>query len=934
VSVSSAIHDTSGGKNPGSNLERRRHVRYPLQVVARVALPGGETHSCRIRDFGAGGLFLALEETGSEPIIAGSKALARDDKVVVQFSGEQGPSGLAPPAGNLHSISAPVARVLPTGVGLAFTNLDPPSVHAVRQLVVLARQARGPASPVTAVDPASVKPPAAVIGDVMHTARCLLWLERLMGSADRSRSSAAAIATSQPSVSQVDPKARELVIDALVILQRSPEFLIPDENEPLALQDRLMTTWEAAGLNVSDADGIVVEIVSNLLDVMLDDPLVKAEIKRCIRRLAVPLVKVALQDGFFFFANEQHPARLALNRLGSLEPSIIGADRWHATIDPLVDQVLSGSDQGGAVDGYDRRQSVFSEVLPQLDAIFEEQGRRYDEIVANVVREQSKQQTLLDSLRTGASAPDTAGAQARQNLPLELQRWLARVDQLQAGDVVYRRVQESRTEKLSLAMVSDDRGKYLFVDAAGNKAATVTRQELAMQLRRGELWVLDASKLPIVERGLFQMLNGLHTRIVRQVNLDEATGLLNRKGLEARVEQAASAAVTMGSSHALCILELDALGAIVQKCGQQVASELLRNFVPVLENHVRARGVAARLRAGRFAVLLRDCTADNAAAVMEGLRAEMETSQCKWHQENFRLTIGVGLAPIDAQSGSVSALFDAADEAYRQARATGGNRVQICEKRPSASEGQVAASSMIGSVLANGGLQLRCQQVTPIGADASALPHYELLLGVKNEHGETTLPGEFLQAAEGNNRMPEVDRWVIRTALRWMADNSASVDQVDGYSINVSGITLADESLVDYVRGIIAETHVSPEKVIFEITESSAIDSSPAAVNFIHAMKEFGCRFSLVKFGSGEASLAHLEILPIDYVKIDGSLVRDIAVDPRDLMVVRSLNEIGHFLGKKTVAECVESQEVLARLRQIGVDYAQGFGIEKPFPLQ
>jgi diguanylate cyclase (GGDEF)-like protein len=919
---------------PGFTLERRRHVRYPLQVVARLALPGGETRSCRIRDFGAGGLFLALEETGSEPIIAGGKALARNDKVVVQFSGEQGPSGLAQPAGSLHSIFAPVARVLASGVGLTFTKLDAPSVHAVRQLLVLARQARAPAYPVTAVAPASVKPPAAVVGDAMHTARCLLWLERLMGSADRSPEIAAVIATGQPSVSQVDPKARELIIDALVILQRSPEFLAPDENEPLALQDRLMTTWEAAGLNVSDADGIVVEIVSKLLDGMLDDPLVEPEIKHCIHRLAIPLVKVALQDGFFFFANEQHPARLALNRLGSLEPSIIGADRWHATIEPLVDRMLAESEQGGAVDGYVLRQSVFSEVLPQLDALFEEQGRRYDEIVANVVREQSKQQTLLDSRHTAAVAADTAGAQARQNLPLELQRWLGRVDQLQAGDVVYRRVQESRTEKLSLVLVSGDRGKFLFVDAAGNKAATVTRQELAMQFRRGELWMIDASKLPIVERSLFQMLNGLHTRIVRQVTIDEASGLLNRKGLAARVEQASSAAVTMGSSHALCMLELDALGAIIQKCGQQVAGELLRNFVPVLENHVRARGIAARLQAGRFAVLLRNCTADSAAAVMEGLRAEMENSQCKWRQENFRLTIGVGLVAIDAHSGSASALFDAADAAYRQARAAGGNRVQVYEKRPSASEGQAAASPMLSSVLANGGLQLRCQQVTPIGADASALPHYEVLLGVKNEHGEITLPGEFLQAAEASNRMPEVDRWVIQTALRWMADNSARVDRVDGYSINISGITLADESLVDYVRGIIEETRVSPEKVIFEVTESSAIDSSPLAVNFMHAMKDYGCRFSLDKFGSGEASLAHLEALPIDYVKIDGSLVRDIAADPRDLMVVRSLNEIGHFLGKQTVAECVESQEVLARLRQIGVDYAQGFGIEKPFLLQ
>ena len=224
--------------------------------------------------------------------------------------------------------------------------------------------------------------------------------------------------------------------------------------------------------------------------------------------------------------------------------NIIGSDRWHATVDPLLDHVVAQSGPGRAVDGDIPRPSIFSEVLPQLDAMFEEQGRRYDETVADVVRKHSQQQTLLHSLRTAATAAATAGSEARQNLPLELQRWLSRVDQLQAGDRVYRRVTESRTEKLSLAMVSGDCDKYLFVDAAGNKAATVTRQELAMQLRRGELWMVDASKLPIVERSLFQLLNGLHTRIVRQVNTDETSGLLNRKGLEARVEQTSSAAAT------------------------------------------------------------------------------------------------------------------------------------------------------------------------------------------------------------------------------------------------------------------------------------------------------------------------------------------------------------------------------------------------------
>lgn len=925
--ASVAIHDISGGMYPGSSTERRRHTRYPVQVAARLALPGGELRSCRIRDFGAGGLFLALEESEIPP---GAQALAPDDRVEVQFAGEQGVSGRSHLAAHLHSINAPVARVLPSGLGLRFTDLDAPSVQAVRQLAVLARS-----TPAPVVDPATIKPPVAVVGDAMHTVRCLLRLEHHIRSPNSTPASVAAIAVSEPPPSKVDPHARELIVDALLILQRAPEFQNPDENEPLDLQDRLMSTWEAAGLNVTEADAVVVEIVSMLLNAMLDDPLVGAEVKQCIRRLAIALVKVALQDGYFFFANEQHPARLALNRLGSLEPAIIGVERWRAVINPLLTKISSNSDQGGQADGFDLRESPFSEALVELDALYAEQVRCYDEIVADVVREHARQQKLLDSLATENTLADSAGHdEDRQPMPLELQRWLSHVEQLQDGDVVYRRIKDAGIEKLSLAMVSKDRSRYLFVDAAGHKAATASRQELAMQLRRGELWMIDASKLPIVERGLFRMLNELHQRIVARVNHDEASGLLNRKGLEARVQQAMSSAVSMGSSHVLCVLELDALGAIVQKCGQQVASELLRNFVPVLKNRIRHKGIAARLQAGRFAVLLNNCTLENAATVMDGLRIAMQTSRCKWHEESFPLTIGVGLAPIDAHSANLLALFEAADDAYSQARSAGGNRVHVYQPRTPVADDQLAAREMIDNAIASGGLQLRCQRVTPVGADAAALPQYEILLGVKNGAGDIGLPGDFLRAAERNNQMRALDRWVLETAIRWMGANAGKLERIDGYSINVSGSTLADEHLLDYLRGLLASTGVPAEKIVFEVTESAAIDSLPVAVNFIHAIKETGCRVCLDKFGSAEASLARLEALPIDYVKIDGALVRDIAADPKDLMVVRSLNELGHFLGKKTVAECVESPAVLARLRQIGVDYAQGYAIEAPSLLQ
>jgi diguanylate cyclase (GGDEF)-like protein len=852
----------------------------------------------------------------------------------VQFAGEQGVSGRTSQAGGLLSISAPVARVLSTGLGLRFIDLDPHSIQAVRQLAVLARQAQAPPAPALIPDAVSPKSLPTVAGDAMHTLRCLIGLERHMRSEDRTPESVAAIATSELAASSVDPAARELLIDALAIVQRAPEFLHPHEDEPLALQDRLMTTWEAAGLNVTEADSTVVEIVSKLLDGMLDDPLLGAEIKQCIRKLAIALLKVALQDGYFFFANEQHPVRTTLNRLGSLEPSIIGDARWHAVIDPLVTKVLAESDKAGRVDGYALKESIFSEVLVQLDALYEEQNRIYDDTVAIAVREHCNQKALIDSLSAGKPVDDKTSPAPPRPVPLELQRWLDNVDQLQAGDVIYRRGQGATTEKLSVAMVSDDASSYLLVDARGKKAASATRQELAMRMRNADMWMVDASKLPIVERSLFRILNELHQRIVHQVNVDEASGLLNQKGLESRVEEALSAALTMGSNHVLATMELDALGPIVQTCGQQVGSELLRNFVPVLENHVCHKGIAARLKAGRFAVLLHNCSIDNAVTVMDTLRAAMETSRCKWHEESFRLSISIGLVPIDAHSANVPDLFEAADQAYRAACMAGGNRVHVHEASIGAAVPPTQPSAIISRLIANGELHLRCQRVTAISAKSSALPQYEILLGVKNEHGEVSLPGNFLRAAQRHNQMLEVDRWVIETTLRWMADNRNRVDRADSYSINVFGTTLADENLLAFVRGLFTATRVSPGKIVFEVTESSAIDSLPAAVNFIHAIRADGCRVCLDKFGSAQTSLARLETLPIDYVKIDGALVRDIATDSRDLMVVRSLNEIGHFLGKKTVAECVESADVLARLRQIGVDYAQGFAIEAPFLLQ
>jgi EAL domain-containing protein (putative c-di-GMP-specific phosphodiesterase class I) len=202
-----------------------------------------------------------------------------------------------------------------------------------------------------------------------------------------------------------------------------------------------------------------------------------------------------------------------------------------------------------------------------------------------------------------------------------------------------------------------------------------------------------------------------------------------------------------------------------------------------------------------------------------------------------------------------------------------------------------------------------------------------------DELGDTMPPTDFIHAAETYNRMTIIDRWVIERVLAWMAEHRSDLDHFGGFAINVSGHSVNDATFPDFVLGQFAKSQAPTRKVCFEITETAAIANLENAVDFMNRMRIIGCQFSLDDFGTGLSSYSYLRNLPVDFVKIDGVFVKDIANNPGDYAVVRSINEIGHFMGKKTIAEYVEDDEVLNRLKEIGVDYAQGFRIEKPHPL-
>ncbi|MDX2313972.1 MAG: DUF1631 family protein [Gammaproteobacteria bacterium] len=777
------------------------------------------------------------------------------------------------------------------------------------------------------IDPASITPPPIVVGNLLHTARSLLILERQAKASDNLPAALTDMAGAQPVLPPaMGSKSLDQVIDALSILQRSPKFTAIDDKGPLALKDRLMTTWRAAGLKVADGEGDSVEVISNLLDAILDDPLVTPRVKACVRRLAIALVKVALQDRELF-NNEDHPARQLINQLGRVETaddgSVIANGPWQMTIDPLVDRV---------VHGYERDTIVFKQVLIEVENIVTRQEQHLSDNVSRIEQERNQQQALINSRRDlGQASGGVGSASGVDNMPTEWKRWLSRVELLQAGDVVFLDNSGDRPEKLHLVWVSSERDSYLFASHCGDKTSSLTRQELAMHFRRGAARVLDASDLPVVDRGIYRLLNVLHARLAQKASHDGVTGMLNRKAFESALGQAMSESVRMGTNHVLCVLEIDGFRTIVEKCGRKAGKGLLRKLARVLDKHVGDKGTIGRLTKGRFAMLLHNCDLEAGHSIADRQRKSMEKSRCVWQGESFQLTVSVGMVSLDGHSkATVADFIKAAGDAFEDAHANGGNRIQTSNECGPA---QVSSESVVLQMLAEDRLQLRCQRLAPIGADTTDKTHFELLLGVKDASGVVAVPRDFIQAAERNNEMHEVDMWVIRNALDWMSKHRSKVDAVGGYSINLSGLTLGDDSLLRYVLERLTESQVPPSKIIFEVTESAAINTLSVAVNFINTLKEYGCRFALDDFGTGDASFAYLKTLPIDFVKIDGSIVRDIVDSPKDLALVKSINEIGHFLGKKTVAEFVENDDILARLRQMGVDFAQGYGIEAPYLL-
>lgn len=428
----------------------------------------------------------------------------------------------------------------------------------------------------------------------------------------------------------------------------------------------------------------------------------------------------------------------------------------------------------------------------------------------------------------------------------------------------------------------------------------------------------------------------LSEKIAYQASHDELTGLVNRRQFDIHIQNLVLEAQANDSYHVLCYLDLDQFKIVNDTCGHLAGDELLRQLGEVLRQQVRRMDILARLGGDEFGILMSYCSLEQAIITGEKLRNAVCDFQFAWENRSFNIGVSIGIAPINRACGNAVDVLKEADAACYAAKEKGRNRVHIFspdDEELTLRQGEMQWVEKIRMGIEKDRFQLFGQLIVPIANDRGGL-HFETLIRYRDDQGKVIPPGAFLPAAERYNMASPLDRWVISRLFEYLATTPGFLDRLEMCSVNLSGLSLSDQAMLGFIDEQFRKWQIPTHKICFEITETAAISNLSYARQFIDSLRQKGCSFSLDDFGSGLSSFAYLKNLPVDYLKIDGLFVKDILDDRVDLTMVKAINEVAHVMGKKTIAEFVETQKIFDLLQTLGVNYAQGYGIAKPVPLR
>jgi len=469
--------------------------------------------------------------------------------------------------------------------------------------------------------------------------------------------------------------------------------------------------------------------------------------------------------------------------------------------------------------------------------------------------------------------------------------------------------------------------------------------ELQNSKKNGELFWAQVCIVPVTNDGVITHFIGIQAdvtkariasqKIAYQATHDMLTGLINRYQFENLLSQSITSAQQNNTTHVLFFLDLDQFKIINDTCGHIAGDEMLCQLALLLGENIKPQDILARLGGDEFAILVTQCKLAQAKKLAQNVLDLIANFQFMWEKNIFSISASIGLAEINSQTENTKEILICVDSACYAAKDLGRNRIHIYhhdDELLAKRDGEFRWVHELKYALNENKFELYAQPIVSL-SDPSQKRIYEVLLRLRTRNGNIVPPGAFLSVAERYNLSEAVDHWVVEHTLAWMESHFEHLGNVDHLAINLSGPSLGSGTLLSYIIEQVTLRNLPPSMIKFEITETAAISNLRDATMFIKNLSEFGCQFALDDFGSGLSSFAYLKNLQVSTLKIDGMFVKDILDDPIDEAMVKSINDIGHVMGMKTIAEFVENDAIKQRLQDIGVDFVQGYGIGKPVPI-
>ena len=556
-------------------------------------------------------------------------------------------------------------------------------------------------------------------------------------------------------------------------------------------------------------------------------------------------------------------------------------------------------------------------------------GHIRDELKRFLLRDPEGQSDWVE-VPTAPETGDDREAEIRQIQEAKqrgLQRWLARVQRLQPGDWLRLEQEKGTPDFIRLVWVGKNTSRYVFVNHQGMKVIDLDALTLAAYLQKGLACIEEDCERSLVDESLDEMVKDLYEQLNFVSSHDELTGLIQRKEFERQLS------LFLGSQEGrtnvgVILVSLDQFRLINDSAGLEAGDKALKDVARILRSLIPGEYRICRFGGDEFMLHVESPAADIAGRVAEAITAY----RLNWQDRMYSLGASIGYVDVQTGMVDVAEIMLAAENACREARKDGEGKIRGFHSDEKIRARRDAIASQVAQLdrkLADEKILLRCQKIIPLHPRTRMGTQYEILLSVHDASGNLIPAGEFVRAAEDYKRMQMVDRWVVGHALDWMKDNRRQIEAMGGICINLSGHSLNDEKLLEFIFERLTQYDVPLDKVCFEITEAAVITNTHDVSEFIHELQEYGCRFCLGNFGSG-VSYQLLKQLPVDMIKVDGSYIREVVTDSNDRMMVRSMTEMAHYLGREIIGPHVETKATVDVLKELGVDYVQGYFIERP----